>query len=145
MVFLLHIFFYLDYQAKLIMDNPEVNRKLLLRNRVTKFPWESLFGLELTNDLFCLALSIYELILPLQTVTSRVLELCYLVKLYKLIIFNKRIVGLIIGTKMYVFYNMLYGMLILIVLVSYVGCVFYIMDYQLYVQNYAYPDLLWVV
>ena len=40
---------------------------------------------------------------------------------------------------------MLYGILILLVLASYVGCVFYIIDYQSYIQGYQYPDLLWIV
>ncbi len=58
--------------------------------------------------------------------------------------FHDRFQNYIIGTSFYVIYNVFYGMFILIILVSYVGCIFYQIDYALYQSNYEYPNLLWV-
>ena len=58
--------------------------------------------------------------------------------------FHDRFQNYIIGTSFYVFYNVFYGLFILLILVSYVGCIFYQIDHVLYNDDYQYPTLLWV-
>jgi len=71
-----------------------------------------------------------------RSLTGLLLELVYLFKIYKIKKFNDRIQSYIIGTSFYLLYNVLYGLFILIILVSYVGCVFYLIDYIYYTNNY---------
>jgi len=59
--------------------------------------------------------------------------------------FHDRFLTYIIGTSFYIIYNVFYGLFILIIIVSYVGCIFYQIDHGLVNNNYEYPDLLWVV
>ena len=58
--------------------------------------------------------------------------------------FHDRFQNYIIGTSFYVVYNVFYGLFILLILVSYVGCIFYQIDHVLYNDDYQYPTLLWV-
>ena len=68
----------------------------------------------------------------------------YLAKIYKIKVFHDRFQNYIIGTSFYVVYNVFYGLFILIILVSYVGCIFYQIDHILYNDNYKFGSLLWV-
>ena len=79
-----------------------------------------------------------------ESLFLRLVALVYLGKLYKMIIFNYRFHRFIIGTAFFKVYNIVYGLFVLIILVSYVGCIFYQIDYILYVTNYEYQSLLWV-
>ena len=74
-----------------------------------------------------------------RSLAAILLELVYLLKIYKIKKFNDRIQSYIIGTGFYLLYNVLYGLFILIILVSYVGCIFYLIDYHYYQNNYEYP------
>jgi hypothetical protein len=65
-------------------------------------------------------------------------------KIYKIKLFHDRFQNYIIGTSFYVVYNVFYGLFILIILVSYVGCIFYQIDLSLYHSNYEYQNLLWI-
>jgi hypothetical protein len=89
-------------------------------------------------------LAIYEVLITNRSVVSLLLELIYLLKIYKIKKFNDRIQSYIIGTGFYLLYNVIYGLFILIILVSYVGCIFYLIDYLWYLSSYEYPELLWI-
>jgi hypothetical protein len=52
----------------------------------------------------------------------------YLAKMYKMVVFHDRIQRYIIGTVFHTIYSVIYGLLILVLLVSYVGCIFYQFD-----------------
>ena len=104
----------------------------------------NLLTAELLYDLLCLAVSIYELVQEENSQLGRLLEIFYLAKIYKIKILHDRFQNYIIGTPFYVIFIVLYGLFILIILVTYVGCIFYQIDLILYRDNYAYPSLLWI-
>lgn len=143
-IFTAHIYLYLNYKLGKLVRNPEIQRKLLFQNKVIKLKWASLITPELVYDLLCLFISIYEVIQIENTIVARVLEIFYLAKIYKIKIFHDRFQNFIIGTPFYPIYIICYGLFILIILVSYVGCIFYQIDLSLYRDNYEYPSLLWV-
>lgn len=68
----------------------------------------------------------------------------YLFKVYKIILFHNSFLAYIIGTPFYLLYNIFYGLFILIIIVSYVGCAFFALDRALNNSNYPQPQLLWV-
>lgn len=59
-------------------------------------------------------------------------------------LFHDRFLSYIIGTPFYVVYNVFYGLFILIIIVSYVGCAFFQIDKFLNTPSYPFPELLWV-
>lgn len=132
LIFLLHVYLYLDHKVKKLVQNPEIKKKLLFQNRVIRLKWLSLITPELIYDLLCLVVALFELIKGEDSNFSRALELVYLAKVYKIKMFHDRFLGYIIGTPFYVIYNVFYGLFILIIIVSYVGCVFYQIDHTLY-------------
>lgn len=134
----MHVYLYLNYKAGKLVRNPEIQKKWLLQNRVIKLRWLNLLTAELLYDLLCLGISIYELTSSDRTLVPILLELLYLFKIYKIKKFNDRIQSYIIGTGFYLLYNVLYGLFILVILVSYVGCVFYLIDYIYYQNDYEF-------
>lgn len=143
LIFILHIYLYLDHSVRKLVQNPEIKKKILFRSYVIKLKWLGIFNLEFMYDLVCLFIAIYELVTENNQV-SRLLELVYLFKIYKIKVFHDRFLSYIIGTPFYIVYNVFYGLFILIIIVSYVGCAFFQIDKSLNNNNYEYPFLLWV-
>jgi hypothetical protein len=112
---------------------------VLFQSYVIKLKWLSIFKTEFIYDIICLLIAIYEIIEQDSTPVSRLLELAYLLKIYKIKVFHDRFLSYIIGTPFYVVYNVFYGLFILIIIVSYVGCAFFQIDKVLNEQNYPYP------
>lgn len=106
--------------------------------------WLNIVTPEFIYDVVCLGIAIYELSTESRSLVNLLLELVYLLKIYKIKIFNDRIQSYIIGTSFYIIYNVFYGLFILIILVSYVGCGFYLIDYLYYQSDYEYTELLWI-
>lgn len=142
-MFLAHVYLYLSFKVGRMFRNPDIETKLLIQNRVFKLRWFSLITPEFLYDLLCLLIAVYEVTEVRDTLLDRLLEIVYLPKIYKIKIFHDRVRNYIVGTPSYFVYNVFFGFFILIILVTYVGCVFYQIDYVLNSYNY-YPALLWV-
>ena len=92
----------------------------------------------------CLGVAIFKVISTSDSLYAVLIELVYLGKFYKIKVFHDRFQKFIIGSTFFLIYKVLYGMFFLIILVSYVGCIFYQIDYILYIDNYKYQSLLWI-
>ena len=89
-------------------------------------------------DVICVCLAIYALILVNKTVKEQIVELMFVGKVYKLIKFDLKCMYIVIGTKLYLFYKMLRTLLILAMVISYVGSLFYGIAYYLFTLDIEY-------
>ena len=69
-VFIMHIYLYLNYKVGKLVRNPEIQKKWLLQNKVIKLRWLNLVTIELIYDLICLGIAIYEVIITYRPVVA---------------------------------------------------------------------------
>lgn len=83
-------------------------------------------------------MAIYALILVNKSIKEQIVELIFVGKVYKLIKFDLKCMYIVIGTPYYPFYKVLRTLLILLMVISYVGSLFYGIAYYLYTLNIQY-------
>lgn len=100
---------------------------------------------EFAYDAICFILAIYEIVLIGQDRTEQIIEVIFIGKIYKLIKFDMKCIYILIGTWFYPIYKILRTLLILFMVISYVGSLFYGIAYLLYKQDVQYCFLLWIL
>lgn len=98
-IFLIHILLYFDYKIKDILEHPHKKNRITTKSKVYKEKWFRLLTLELLYDCLCFTLSIVILANQDNTYeTIRIVELFYLLKLYKLTVYHDKVLSLVVGT-----------------------------------------------
>jgi uncharacterized membrane protein len=69
-VFIMHIYLYLNYKVGKLVRNPEIRKKWLLKKKVVKIRWLNLITIELVYDLICLGIAIYEVTITYRPVVA---------------------------------------------------------------------------
>ena len=89
-------------------------------------------------------MAIYAVAAVKKSLGERIVEVIFLLKIYKLVKFDQKAMYFVIGTNFYILYKVIRTLLIVFMAIAFVGSLFYGVAYILYVQGIN-VDMLWIV
>lgn len=107
--------------------------------------YQKLITAQLIYDIICVLLAVGLVIVPNTSIVERRIQILFLGKIYKVVKLDIKSMNIVIGTSFYFVYKIIRTLLILAMVISYVGSMFYGIAYILYKQEIADQFLLWIV